>query len=45
MSSSNTNEMASMTVATVMLAISFVLLLLINGLQTWQRKRSGGNLQ
>jgi sulfate transport system permease protein len=29
-------------VATVMLAISFVLLLLINGLQTWQRKRSGG---
>jgi sulfate transport system permease protein len=29
-------------VATVMLAISFVLLLLINALQIWQRKRSGG---
>jgi len=25
----------------VMLVISFVLLLLINGLQSWQRKRSG----
>jgi len=30
-------------VATVMLLVSFVLLLLINGLQTWQRKRSGGS--
>lgn len=29
-------------VATVMLVISFVLLLLINGLQAWQRRRSGG---
>jgi sulfate transport system permease protein len=29
-------------VATVMLLISFVMLLLINGLQAWQRKRSGG---
>jgi len=29
-------------VATVMLVISFMLLLLINGLQTWQRQRSGG---
>jgi sulfate transport system permease protein len=29
-------------VAVVMLVISFVLLLLINGLQTWQRRRSGG---
>jgi len=29
-------------VATVMLLISFVLLLIINGLQAWQRKRSGG---
>ena len=29
-------------VAVVMLAISFVLLLLINALQTWQRRRSGG---
>ena len=29
-------------VATVMLGISFVLLLVINALQTWQRKRSGG---
>ena len=28
-------------VAVVMLAISFVLLLLINGLQTWQRRRAG----
>ena len=28
-------------VAVVMLAISFVLLLLINGLQTWQRRRTG----
>jgi sulfate/thiosulfate transport system permease protein len=28
-------------VATVMLVISFVLLLVINGLQSWQRKRSG----
>ena len=28
-------------VATVMLGISFLLLLVINGLQTWQRKRSG----
>jgi sulfate transport system permease protein len=28
-------------VATVMLAISFVLLLVINGLQAWQRQRSG----
>jgi sulfate transport system permease protein len=25
----------------VMLIISFVLLLLINGLQTWQRRRAG----
>jgi sulfate/thiosulfate transport system permease protein len=29
-------------VASVMLGISFVLLLVINGLQAWQRKRSGG---
>jgi sulfate transport system permease protein len=29
-------------VATVMLGISFVLLLVINGLQSWQRNRSGG---
>src|SRR5689334_10478463 len=29
-------------VATVMLLFSFVLLLVINALQTWQRKRSGG---
>ena len=29
-------------VAVVMLLISFVLLLVINGLQAWQRKRSGG---
>jgi sulfate transport system permease protein len=29
-------------VATVMLGLSFVLLLVINGLQAWQRKRSGG---
>jgi sulfate transport system permease protein len=29
-------------VAVVMLAISFVLLLLINALQAWQRRRSGG---
>ena len=28
-------------VATVMLGISFVLLLVINGLQSWQRRRSG----
>ncbi len=28
-------------VATVMLVISFILLLIINGLQAWQRKRSG----
>ena len=28
-------------VATVMLCISFVLLLIINALQTWQRKRTG----
>ena len=28
-------------VATVMLGISFVLLLIINGLQAWQRRRSG----
>ena len=32
-------------VATVMLVISFVLLLIINGLQGWQRKRSAGNSQ
>ena len=31
-------------VATVMLLISFVMLLIINGLQAWQRKRSGGAL-
>jgi sulfate transport system permease protein len=30
-------------VAVVMLLISFVLLLIINGLQAWQRKRSGGS--
>ena len=30
-------------VASVMLGISFVLLLVINGLQTWQRKRSGAS--
>jgi sulfate transport system permease protein len=29
-------------VAVVMLVISFILLLVINGLQAWQRKRSGG---
>ena len=29
-------------VAVVMLVFSFVLLLVINGLQTWQRRRSGG---
>ncbi len=29
-------------VATVMLGISFVMLLIINGLQAWQRRRSGG---
>ncbi len=29
-------------VATVMLGISFVLLLVINGLQSWQRRRPGG---
>ncbi|MBE7941025.1 MULTISPECIES: sulfate ABC transporter permease subunit CysT [Ramlibacter] len=29
-------------VATVMLLFSFILLLVINGLQAWQRKRSGG---
>ncbi|ABD69490.1 Sulfate ABC transporter, permease protein CysT [Rhodoferax ferrireducens T118] len=29
-------------VATVMLGISFVMLLVINGLQAWQRRRSGG---
>ncbi len=29
-------------VATVMLCISFALLLLINGLQSWQRRRAGG---
>jgi sulfate transport system permease protein len=28
-------------VALVMLVISFVLLLFINGLQAWQRRRSG----
>ena len=28
-------------VATVMLLMSFILLLIINGLQTWQRRRSG----
>jgi len=32
-------------VATVMLVVSFILLLIINGLQAWQRKRSGGNNQ
>ena len=32
-------------VATVMLVISFVLLLVINGLQGWQRKRSAGGSQ
>ncbi len=30
-------------VATVMLGISFVLLLIINGLQAWQRRRSGAS--
>lgn len=29
-------------VASVMLAISFILLLVINGLQAWQRRRAGG---
>jgi sulfate/thiosulfate transport system permease protein len=29
-------------VATVMLVISFILLLVINGLQAWQRRRAGG---
>jgi sulfate/thiosulfate transport system permease protein len=29
-------------VATVMLGISFILLLVINGLQAWQRRRAGG---
>jgi sulfate/thiosulfate transport system permease protein len=32
-------------VATVMLVFSFILLLIINGLQAWQRKRSAGNSQ
>ena len=32
-------------VASVMLVISFILLLVINGLQGWQRKRSAGNSQ
>ena len=32
-------------VATVMLVISFILLLIINGLQGWQRKRSAGSSQ
>jgi sulfate transport system permease protein len=32
-------------VATVMLVISFILLLIINGLQGWQRKRAAGNSQ
>jgi sulfate transport system permease protein len=32
-------------VATVMLAISFVLLLVINGLQGWQRSRASGASQ
>ena len=32
-------------VATVMLVISFVLLLVINGLQAWQRARTAGNSQ
>ncbi len=32
-------------VATVMLVISFILLLIINGLQGWQRQRSSGNSQ
>jgi sulfate transport system permease protein len=32
-------------VALVMLLFSFVLLLLINGLQAWQRQRSGGGMQ
>jgi sulfate/thiosulfate transport system permease protein len=32
-------------VASVMLVISFLLLLLINGLQAWQRKRAVGNMQ
>ncbi len=31
-------------VASVMLLASFLLLLLINGLQSWQRKRSGGSI-
>ncbi|MCW5654164.1 sulfate ABC transporter permease subunit CysT [Hydrogenophaga sp.] len=32
-------------VALVMLLFAFALLLLINGLQAWQRQRAGGNLQ
>ena len=32
-------------VASVMLVISFILLLVINGLQGWQRRRSAGNSQ
>jgi sulfate transport system permease protein len=32
-------------VASVMLGISFVLLLIINGLQAWQRQRAAGNSQ
>jgi len=32
-------------VATVMLVISFVLLFIINGLQTWQRRRAAGTSQ
>jgi sulfate transport system permease protein len=32
-------------VAVVMLVISFILLLIINGLQGWQRKRAAGNSQ
>jgi len=33
--------MGATAVATVMLGISFILLLVINGLQTWQRRHSG----
>ena len=36
------NYAAATAIATIMLAISFVLLLVINLLQTWSRRRLGG---